>query len=65
MVAFIRNGLAIGLLPRSHVETSEIAFVPIREHPQIPDDDRDPGQPAPQRGAPIRCPDSLLTVSAF
>jgi DNA-binding transcriptional LysR family regulator len=34
MVDFIRNGLAIGLLPRSLVETTgEIAFVPIRDHP--------------------------------
>jgi DNA-binding transcriptional LysR family regulator len=34
MIDFIRNGLAIGLLPRSLVETSEgIAFVPIRDHP--------------------------------
>jgi DNA-binding transcriptional LysR family regulator len=30
---FIRNGLAIGMLPRSLVETtSDIAFVPIRDH---------------------------------
>jgi DNA-binding transcriptional LysR family regulator len=34
MVDFIRHGLAIGLLPRSLVETIEgIAFVPIRDHP--------------------------------
>jgi DNA-binding transcriptional LysR family regulator len=33
MVEFIRNGLAIGMLPRSNVETSEIAFLPIREYP--------------------------------
>ena len=34
MIDFIRNGLAIGLLPRSLVETTEdIAFVPIRDHP--------------------------------
>jgi DNA-binding transcriptional LysR family regulator len=34
MVEFIRNGLAIGMLPRSLVEsTGEIAFVPIRDHP--------------------------------
>jgi DNA-binding transcriptional LysR family regulator len=33
MVEFIRNGLAIGMLPRSNVETGDIAFVPIREHP--------------------------------
>jgi DNA-binding transcriptional LysR family regulator len=33
MVEFIRNGLAIGMLPRSNVETtSEIAFVAIRDH---------------------------------
>jgi DNA-binding transcriptional LysR family regulator len=33
MVEFIRNGLAVGLLPRSLVETGDIAFVPIRDHP--------------------------------
>jgi DNA-binding transcriptional LysR family regulator len=34
MVDFIRNGLAVGLLPRSLVETTEdIAFVPVRDHP--------------------------------
>jgi DNA-binding transcriptional LysR family regulator len=34
MVEFIRNGLAIGLLPRSLVEsTDDITFVPIRDHP--------------------------------
>jgi DNA-binding transcriptional LysR family regulator len=34
MIDFIRNGLAIGLLPRSLVETTEaIAFVPICDHP--------------------------------
>jgi DNA-binding transcriptional LysR family regulator len=34
MVEFIRNGLAIGMLPPSLVETTnEIAFVPIRDHP--------------------------------
>jgi DNA-binding transcriptional LysR family regulator len=34
VIDFIRNGLAIGLLPRSLVETTEeIAFVPIRDHP--------------------------------
>src|ERR1700757_1252704 len=34
MIDFIRNGLAIGLLPRSLVENSnDIAFVPIRDHP--------------------------------
>ncbi|MDQ6778870.1 MAG: LysR family transcriptional regulator [Actinomycetota bacterium] len=34
MVEFIRNGLAIGMLPRSLVDTTgEIAFVPIRDHP--------------------------------
>jgi DNA-binding transcriptional LysR family regulator len=30
MFEFIRNGLAIGLLPRWDVDTDEIAFVPIR-----------------------------------
>ncbi len=34
MVEFIRNALAIGLLPRSLVEIEdELAFVPIRDHP--------------------------------
>jgi DNA-binding transcriptional LysR family regulator len=34
MVEFIRDGLAIGMLPRSLVETnSDIACVPIRDHP--------------------------------
>ncbi len=34
MLEFIRDGLAIGLLPRSFVETTgEIACVPIRDHP--------------------------------
>jgi DNA-binding transcriptional LysR family regulator len=34
MVEFIRNGLAVGMLPRSLVETAgEIDFVPIRDHP--------------------------------
>lgn len=34
MVEFIRNALAIGMLPRSLLETAdEIAFVPIRDHP--------------------------------
>ena len=34
MVEFIRDGLAIGMLPRSHVETNgDIACVPIRDHP--------------------------------
>lgn len=34
MVEFIRNGLAIGMLPRSLVDTTDaIAFVPIRNHP--------------------------------
>lgn len=34
MVEFIRNGLAIGMLPRSLVDSDdEIAFVPIRDHP--------------------------------
>jgi DNA-binding transcriptional LysR family regulator len=34
MVEFIRNGLAIGMLPQSLVETTDaIAFVPIRDHP--------------------------------
>jgi DNA-binding transcriptional LysR family regulator len=34
MVEFIRNRLAIGLLPRSLIETTgDIAFVPIRDHP--------------------------------
>jgi DNA-binding transcriptional LysR family regulator len=34
MVEFIRNGLAIGMLPQSLVETTgEIVFVPIRDHP--------------------------------
>jgi DNA-binding transcriptional LysR family regulator len=34
MIDFIRNGLGIGLLPRSLVETTEdISFVPIRDHP--------------------------------
>lgn len=34
MVEFIRNGLAIGMLPESLVESTEaIAFVPIRDHP--------------------------------
>jgi DNA-binding transcriptional LysR family regulator len=34
MVEFIRNGLAIGLLPPSFVDAAgEIAFIPIRDHP--------------------------------
>ncbi len=34
VVEFIRNALAIGMLPRSLVEVEdEIAFVPIRDHP--------------------------------
>ncbi len=34
MLEFIRNGLAIGMLPRSLAETTgDIAFVPIRNHP--------------------------------
>jgi len=34
MIDFIRNGLAIGMMPRSLVETSgDIASVPIRDHP--------------------------------
>lgn len=34
MIDLIRNGLAIGLLPRSLVEsTGDIVFVPIRDHP--------------------------------
>ena len=34
MIYFIRNGLAIGMLPRSLVEnTADIAFVPVRDHP--------------------------------
>ncbi len=34
MIEFIRNGLAIGMLPRSLVETTtELAFVPIQDHP--------------------------------
>jgi DNA-binding transcriptional LysR family regulator len=34
MVEFIRNGLAIGMLPRSLVEaTASIVFVPLRDHP--------------------------------
>lgn len=34
MIEFIRNALAIGMLPRSLVENEdEIAFVPIRDHP--------------------------------
>jgi DNA-binding transcriptional LysR family regulator len=34
MVEFIRNALAIGMLPRSLVEVEDdIAFVPIRDHP--------------------------------
>ena len=34
MVEFIRNGLAIGMLPTSLVDTTaDIAFVPIRDHP--------------------------------
>jgi len=34
MVEFIRNGLAIGMLPRSLLEaTGDIRFVPIRDHP--------------------------------
>jgi DNA-binding transcriptional LysR family regulator len=32
MVEFIRNGLAVGLLPRSLVDTGDIVFVPIRDH---------------------------------
>jgi DNA-binding transcriptional LysR family regulator len=33
MVEFIRHGLAIGMLPRSLVETTgDIVFVPIRDH---------------------------------
>jgi DNA-binding transcriptional LysR family regulator len=33
MVEFIRNGLAIGLMPPSLVEAPEnLAFVPIRDH---------------------------------
>ena len=33
MVDFVRNGLAIGMLPRSFVATTgDIAFVPIRRH---------------------------------
>ena len=34
LVGFVRNGLAIGMLPRSLVETPDgITFVPIRDHP--------------------------------
>jgi len=34
MIDFIRNGLAIGMLPQSLLETAgEVAFVPIRDHP--------------------------------
>ena len=34
MVEFIRNRLAIGLLPRSLIDpTAGIVFVPIRDHP--------------------------------
>lgn len=34
MVEFIRNGLAIGMLPQSLVETpTDITFVPILSHP--------------------------------
>lgn len=34
MVEFIRNGLAVGLLPPSLIEAAgDIAFVPIRDHP--------------------------------
>jgi DNA-binding transcriptional LysR family regulator len=33
MVEFIRDGLAIGMLPRSNIDTDDIAFVPIRDHP--------------------------------
>ena len=34
MIEFIRHGLAIGLLPRSLVDTTgDIIFVPIRDHP--------------------------------
>ena len=33
MVEFIRHGLAIGMLPRSLVETTgDVVFVPIRDH---------------------------------
>jgi DNA-binding transcriptional LysR family regulator len=32
MVEFIRNGLAVGLMPPSLVETGDIAFVRIRDH---------------------------------
>jgi DNA-binding transcriptional LysR family regulator len=34
MIEFIRHGLAIGMLPRSLVETTgDITFLPIRDHP--------------------------------
>jgi DNA-binding transcriptional LysR family regulator len=34
MIDFVRNRLAIGLLPRSLLDTTEdITFVPIRDHP--------------------------------
>jgi DNA-binding transcriptional LysR family regulator len=34
MVEFIRNGLAVGMLPQTLVETTgDIVFVPIRDHP--------------------------------
>ena len=34
MVEFIRNGLAVGMLPASFVETADdIALIPIRDHP--------------------------------
>jgi DNA-binding transcriptional LysR family regulator len=36
MVDFIRDGLAVGMLPRSLVDTAgDIVFVPIRDHPPL------------------------------
>jgi DNA-binding transcriptional LysR family regulator len=33
MVEFISHGLAIGMLPRWDIDSGDIAFVPIRDHP--------------------------------
>ena len=50
MVDFIRNGLAIGLLPRSLVETTErIASCRSANTHRSSHGDRDPGKPPPQR----------------
>ncbi len=57
MVELIRNKLAVGMLPASFVDTTDDIALHTNPRPPttVPNSDRDPGKPPPQRLPPKPC----------